>query len=85
MNGHTCETTSSVRVASPDGTKYITVAKHSFPGQLGEEVWHPNSNGKVLEQMVKHFGDSDVPLCKLEPGLKYSQEPFYENTEEALI
>ena len=83
--GVTYETTSGVCVESPDGTKYVTVAKNGFPGPLGAEVWHPHGNGILLGHVVTQFGDSDIALCKLEAGLEYSQEPFCENAEDATI
>lgn len=52
-------------VESPDGIKDVRVAKHGFLGHLGAEVWHPDGNGKVLGQVVRHSVISDVALCKV--------------------
>ena len=84
-SGVTIDTTSGVCVKGPNGLKYMTVAKHGFPGQLGAEVWHPDGNGILLGHVVEHFGESDIALCKLEAGLSYAQEPFCETAQDPVI
>ncbi|KAE9370180.1 hypothetical protein N431DRAFT_484470 [Stipitochalara longipes BDJ] len=81
-------TTSGVCVEAPDGTKSITVAKHGFPGPgIGQRVYQPmprRVNGQVINQIgriSKVFGDEDIAVADLRPGIRYSRETFSEDNE----
>ena len=69
-------TTSGVCLESPGGKKYITIASHGVENTVGTEVRHPNVGGKLLGQVSKIFGETDIALCQLEPGITYSKETF---------
>jgi len=79
------KTTSGVCVQSPHGTKYITVAKYGFPSGVDTEVWHPHKRGRLVGQISKVFGETDVALCQLTLGLPYSRETFTTTDSELKI
>lgn len=58
-------TTSGVGLQSPSGAKYITVAKHGFPGGVGDRVLHLNRSGQVIAEVAKVFGETDIALARL--------------------
>ncbi|CAF9931446.1 MAG: hypothetical protein HETSPECPRED_007872 [Heterodermia speciosa] len=68
-------TTSGICLQSPSGKKYITVAKHGFPGGVGDEVWHPNRQGQKIAEVSKLFGETDIAMAEL-ANVNYSREPF---------
>lgn len=68
-------TTSGVCLQSPSGKKYITVAKHGFPGGVGDQVWHPNPSGRCIAKVSKVFGETDIALAEL-GNVHYSKETF---------
>jgi hypothetical protein len=78
-------TTSGVCVESPtSGKRFITVAAHGFPASVGDSVYHPRvelSNGLTdaryqIATIERKFGDTDIALAQLEPGIRYSGETF---------
>jgi hypothetical protein len=78
-------TTSGVCVKSPNsGEKFITVAAHGFPASVGDSVYHPRvniSNGAPdaryqIATIHRKFGDTDIALAQLRPGIRYSRETF---------
>jgi hypothetical protein len=80
-------TTSGVCVESPNsGKKFITVAAHGFPASVGDAVYHPRayiSNGMPdarfqIATIDRKFGDTDIALAELMPGIRYSRETFSE-------
>ena len=74
MNGSTgLNTTSGICVESPGGKKYITIASHRAENTLGTVVRHPSVDGKLLGRVSKIFGETDIALCELEPGIAYSE------------
>lgn len=68
-------TTSGVCLRSPSGAKYITVAKHGFPGGVGDHVLHPSRDGHRIAEVDKVFGETDIALAKL-ADFHYSRETF---------
>ncbi|KAL8691389.1 MAG: hypothetical protein Q9218_003383 [Villophora microphyllina] len=68
--------TAGVCIESPNGTKYITVASHGFPIGVESEVKHPHRNGRTLGRITRIFGESDISLCEIDPGVSYSRETF---------
>jgi len=81
-------TTSGIRVESPtSGAKFITVASHGFPGNIGDYVFHPSArliNGSPdlsyqIGTIEKKFGDTDIALARLRPGIGYHRETFTDN------
>lgn len=68
-------TTSGVCLQSSSGTKYITVAKHGFPGGVGDQVLHPDRDGRIIAEVSKVFGETDIALAKL-ADVHYSKETF---------
>lgn len=58
-------TTSGVCLQSPSGAKYRTVAKHEFPGGVGDHVLHPNRDGHCIAEVAEIFGKADIALAKL--------------------
>jgi hypothetical protein len=84
MNQGLC-TTSGVCVKSPtSGKRFITVAAHGFPAGVGDSVYHPRvdlSNGVPdaryqIATIDRKFGDTDIALAQLKPGIRYSGETF---------
>ena len=73
--GYDVMTTSGVCLKSPSGKKYVTVAKHGFPGGIGDEVRHPSRHGQIIAQVAKIFGETDIALAELE-DVRYSRETF---------
>ena len=71
-------TTSGICLKSPTSAKkYITVAKHGFPGGVGDRVMHPNRHGQCIAEVSKVFGDTDIALAELEnPFISYSRSTF---------
>jgi hypothetical protein len=78
-------TTSGVCVESPtSGKKFITVAAHGFTASVGDSVYHPrisHSNGVpdaryLIGTIDRKFGDTDIALAELVPGIKYSRVTF---------
>ncbi|RFU28306.1 hypothetical protein B7463_g8044, partial [Scytalidium lignicola] len=78
-------TTSGACVESPtSGKKFITVAAHGFPAGVGDFVYHPRvclSNGLPdaryqIAPIDKKFGNTDIALAQLQPGIQYSGETF---------
>jgi hypothetical protein len=77
-------TTSGVCVESPSGKKFITVAAHSFPAGVSCMVYHPRvcrSNGvpdgwHQIGTIDRKFGETDIALAQLQPGIRYSRETF---------
>jgi hypothetical protein len=78
-------TTSGVCVKSPtSGKRFITVAAHGFPASVGDSVYHPRidlSNGVPdaryqIGTIDRKFGDTDIALAQLKPGIRYSGETF---------
>ncbi|MCJ1471191.1 hypothetical protein MMC07_009839 [Pseudocyphellaria aurata] len=67
--------TSGVCLRSPSGAKYITVAKHGFPGGVGDHVLHPSRDGHFIAEVDKVFGETDIALAKL-ADVRYSRETF---------
>ena len=68
--------TSGICVESPGGKKYITIASQGGENTVGTVVRHPNVDGKLLGRVSKIFGETDIALCELEPGIAYSKETF---------
>lgn len=68
-------TTSGVCLRSPSGAKYITVAKHGFPGGVGDHVLHPTRDGHRIAEVDKIFGETDIALARL-ADVHYSKETF---------
>ena len=68
-------TTSGICLQSPSGRKYITVAKHGFPGGVGDQVLHPNRHGRSIAEVAKVFGKTDIALAELK-NVQYSKETF---------
>ena len=68
-------TTSGVCLQSPSRKKYITVAKHGFPGGVGDQVLHPNRGGRCIAEVSKVFGETDIALAEL-ANVHYSKETF---------
>ena len=75
-------TTSGVCLQSASGKKYITVAKHGFPGGVGDQVLHPNRDGRVIAEVSKVFGKTDIALAEL-ANIHYSRETF--SAPDALV
>lgn len=73
-------TTSGVCLQSPSGTKYITIAKHGFPGGVDDQVLHPSRAGHRIAEVTKVFGETDIAITKL-ADVHYSRETF--STAEA--
>jgi hypothetical protein len=80
-------TTSGVCVESPiSGKKFITVAAHGVTANVGDSVYHPRavlSNGVPdtryeIATIERKFGDTDIALAQLKPGISYSRETFSE-------
>jgi hypothetical protein len=78
-------TTSGVCVRSPKtGKTFITVAAHGFPASVGGAVYHPRAytfNGKPddryqIATIDRKFGDTDIALAELKPGISYSGKTF---------
>ncbi|KAK3168195.1 hypothetical protein OEA41_004641 [Lepraria neglecta] len=69
-------TTAGICVESPGGKKYITLASHGFESTVGSEVRHPSLQGRLLGFVAKNFGETDISLCELNPGVSYSRETF---------
>jgi hypothetical protein len=72
-------------VKSPtSGKRFITVAAHGFPASVGDSVYHPRidlSNGVPdaryqIGTIDRKFGDTDIALAQLKPGIRYSGETF---------
>ena len=79
------ETTSGICVESPStGKKFITVAAHGFTAGIGDLVYHPKLriiNGEPdgayqIGKIDRRFGDTDIALVELLPGIRYSRETF---------
>ena len=75
----TLTTTSGVCIRSPDGEKYVTVARHGITSGVETEVWHPNLTGTLVGRIKKIFGETDIALCELNPGVQYAREAFTTN------
>jgi hypothetical protein len=82
---HGLGTTSGVCVESPtSGKKFITVAAHGFAAGVGDLVYHPRvalSSGEPdaryqIATIDRKFGDTDIALAQLKPGIRYSGETF---------
>jgi hypothetical protein len=78
-------TASGVCVKSPKtGKTFITVAAHGFPASVGDAVYHPRAhvwNGKPdaryqIATIDRKFGDTDIALAELIPGISYAGETF---------
>ena len=67
--------TSGICVQSPNGEEYVTVAKHGFPGGVGDLVYHLNKGGHIIAEVSKVFNETDIAIVKLSNGL-YSRETF---------
>ena len=68
-------TTSGICLQSPSGKKYVTVAKHGFPGGVGDQVFHPNRHGTVIAEVSKVFGETDIAIAEL-ANVDYAKETF---------
>ena len=55
--------------------KYITVVKHGFLGGVGDHVLHPNRHGRVVAEISKVFGETDIALAEL-ADIHSSKETF---------
>ena len=78
-------TTSGVCVQSPtSGKRFITVAAHGFPASIGDSVYHPRVElidglpdaRYQIATIDRKFGDTDIALAQLKPGIRYSGETF---------
>ena len=71
-------TTSGICFRSPSTSKhYITVAKHGFPGGVGDFVMHPGRMGTCIAEVSKVFGETDIALAELRvPQSRYSRSTF---------
>ena len=70
----TMSSTSGIPLLGPDGSRWVTVTKHSFPME-NDVVHHPSyspSNDTVIATLEHSFPNSDIGLAKLNPGMKYS-------------
>ncbi|KAL8846605.1 MAG: hypothetical protein Q9221_008323 [Calogaya cf. arnoldii] len=74
--GRYSATTSGVILESPSGGKFLTLASHGFLGGVGEHVYHPDPRGRLIGEIVKVFGHSDISLASLRDGYQYSRETF---------
>ncbi|KAL5327968.1 hypothetical protein ACEPPN_005674 [Leptodophora sp. 'Broadleaf-Isolate-01'] len=83
----TLSTTSGICVESPrSNNKYITVAAHGFSAGIGDLVYHPApmlssltggpDDRYEIATIDKKFGDTDICLAKLKPGVGYLRETF---------
>lgn len=68
-------TTSGICLQSPSGKIYVTVAKHGFPGGVGDQVLHPNRHGQVIAEVSKVFGETDIAIAEL-ANVHYANETF---------
>ncbi|KZF20008.1 hypothetical protein L228DRAFT_270768 [Xylona heveae TC161] len=76
--------TAGVMVQDIVGSRYVTVASHAFPeGQ--EIVYHPNSDGRIIDKIVRRFGSSGIALVELSPGISFENETFQSSQREEPI
>lgn len=55
--------------------KYIIVAKHGFPGGVGDHILHPSRDGPLIAEVAQVFEESDLALAKL-ADVHSSKETF---------
>jgi hypothetical protein len=80
-------TTSGVYVRSPiSGKNFITVAAHGFTAGVGDYIYHPKvsvtdgnpDDRNQIARIERLFGDTDIALAELKPGMTYSRTTFSE-------
>ena len=77
----TMSSTSGIPLLGPDGSRWVTVAKHSFP-MANDVVYHPSyspSKDTVIATLEYFFPNFNIGLAKLSPGMKYSSTSFDAN------
>ncbi|KAF3491450.1 uncharacterized protein GIQ15_00967 [Arthroderma uncinatum] len=74
MEGREVLTSSGVLVQDRNGYQYLTVASHGFP--MGDKIFHPNSEGRQIGQLIMELKSTDVALVKLNGDFPFINEPF---------
>ncbi|KAL2825017.1 hypothetical protein BDW59DRAFT_172526 [Aspergillus cavernicola] len=70
-------TSSGILVKDSLNNQYMTVAAHGFPGHpFDGNVYHPNSDGKVIGEIIMELTHTDVALVKLNNGIHFENKPF---------
>ncbi|KAL8911617.1 MAG: hypothetical protein Q9171_003224 [Xanthocarpia ochracea] len=84
INDDAMSSTSGLRVQSPDGGKYVTVASRGFPIGVGSEVKHPNYKGRSIGFRSVYM---DTPFTRRCEGIlivietKRLNDPYAEKKE----
>ncbi|EAW12244.1 uncharacterized protein ACLA_062070 [Aspergillus clavatus NRRL 1] len=72
-------TSSGILISDHLGSQYMTVAAHGFPGPFEGKVFHPQSSGRAIGEVIVQISHTDVALVQLGQGVHFINEPF-ENT-----
>ena len=72
--GEEMRTSSGVLLRNQQGDEFMTAASHGFTSS--GQVYHPNSSGQAIGELIKEISHTDVALLRLNEGVNFVNEPF---------